>query len=163
MPGYSAKYVKPNESQGVSDFIQELRLQQLRLKTDLRGSQATKGLADEQPLKLNVARLEALDRLSLHFSMNPEQDLLLDGVPVDDRGQEADIELHAEGGGVVAVDPYPFRRDPLAFSIMARRVPKKVYASDLDFQKALAAARYFPLKFTMRALRAGAFSHAAGV
>jgi len=35
MPGYSAKYVKANESQLVSDFIQQLRLQQLRLKVDL--------------------------------------------------------------------------------------------------------------------------------
>lgn len=162
MPGYSAKYVKSNESQLVSDFIQQLRLQQLRLKVDLRGNQATKGLAEDHLLKRNAARLEMLDRLSLHFSMNPEQDALFDAVPVDDQGQEVDIELHAEGGGVVAVTPYPFRRDPLGFSIMARRVPKRVYASDLDFQKTVAAARYFPLKFTMRG-RAGVFSHAAGV
>jgi len=163
MPGYSAKYVKSNESQLVSDFIQQLRLQQLRLKVDLRANQATKNLAEEHLLKVNAARLETLDRLSLHFSMNPEQDALFDAVPVDDCGREADLELHAEGDGVVAVAPYPFRRDPLAFSIMARRVPKRIYSSDLDFQKTLAAARYFPLKFTMRGRRAGAFSQAAGL
>jgi Protein of unknown function (DUF3891) len=163
MPGYSAKYVKSTESQVVSDFIQQLRLQQLRLKVDLRANPATKGLAEEHLLKMNAARLEMLDRLSLHFSMNPGQDVLFDAVPVDDGGQEADIELHSEGAGVAAVAPYPFRRDPLVFSIMARRVPKRIYSTDLDFQKTLAAAPYFPLKFTMRGRRAGAFSHAAGV
>ena len=36
MPGFSAKYVKSNESHLVTDFLQRLRLQQLRLKVDLR-------------------------------------------------------------------------------------------------------------------------------
>jgi hypothetical protein len=154
MPGYSAKYVKSHESQVVSEFVQQLRLQQLRLKTDLRSNPAMKAYAEEQLLKKNAARLEAMDRLSLHFSMNPEQDLMLEGVPVNDQGDETDIELHSEGAGVVAIAPYPFRHDPLSFSIMVRRVPKRVYSSDQDFQKALAAAQHFPLKFTMRARRA---------
>lgn len=161
MPGYSAKYVKANENHLAGDFVQQLRLQQLRLKVDLRSNAATKGYAEEQLLKMNAARLEALDRFSLHFCMNPEQDALLDAVPVNDQGEEADLELHSESAAVVAVEPYPFRRDPLAFSIMARRVPKKIYSSDMDFQKTLAAAQYFPLKFTMRARRQNALSQAA--
>ena len=60
---------------------------------------------------------------------------------LDDQGEEADLELHAGGANVIAVTPYPFRRDPLSFSIMARRVSKKIYSSDLDFQKALAIFR----------------------
>lgn len=163
MPGYSAKYVKSTESQQVNDFVQQLRLQQLRLKVDLRSNPATKNFADEARLKTNVARLEVLDRLSLHFCMNAQQDVLFDAVPVNEQGAEADIELHDEGGGVVAVAPYPFRREPLAFSIMARRVPKKIYSSDADFQKTLASAQYFPVKFTMRARREGAFSQVAGL
>src|SRR5215469_637913 len=87
MPGYSAKYVKANESQLVSDFIQQLRLQQLRLKVDLRAKAATKRFAEDSLLKINAARLELLDRFSLHFCMNPEQDALLDAVPVNDRGE----------------------------------------------------------------------------
>jgi hypothetical protein len=162
MPGFSAKYVKSDESHLTNDFIQQLRLQQLRLKVDLRANPSTKPFMEDSPVKANVARLEALDRLSLHFCMNPQQDALVDAVPVNDSGEEADLELHAEGENLVAVAPYPFRRDPLAFSIMARRVPKKIYSSDLDFQKTLATAKYFPLKFTMRARRAGAFSQVAG-
>jgi hypothetical protein len=154
MPGYSAKYVKSHESQMVSDFVQQLRLQQLRLKTDLRSNPAMKPHAEEPSLKRNAALLEVMDRLSLHFCMNPEQDTLLEGVPVNDQGEETDIHLHSEGAGVIAIARYPFRREPLSFSIMARRVPKRIYSSDQDFQKTLAAAQHFPLKFTMRARRA---------
>jgi hypothetical protein len=162
IPGFSAKYVKSEDSHLANDFIQQLRLQQLRLKVDLRANVATKPFMEDPLLKANVGRLEALDRLSLHFCMNPQQDALVDAVPVNDRGEEVDLELHAEAGNVVSVAPYPFRRDPLAFSIMARRVPKKIYSSDQDFQKTLATAKYFPLKFTMRAQRAGVFSQVAG-
>jgi len=147
----------------VNDFVQQLRLQQLRLKVDLRANPATKDFSDEARLKGNTARLEMLDRLSLHFCMNIQDDVLFDAVPVNEQGEEADIELHHEGAGVVAIAPYPFRREPLAFSIMARRVAKKVYSSDADFQKTLAAAQYFPMKFAVRARRQGAFSQVAGL
>jgi uncharacterized protein DUF3891 len=163
MPGYSSKYVKANESQLVGDFIQQLRLQQLRLKVDLRANPAMKGYAEEHRLKANAIRLEVMDRLSLHFCLSPDQDLMLDAVPVNDEGEETDMELHSEGAGVIGVAPYPFRRDPLSFSIMARRVPKKIYSSDSEFQKALATAQYFPLRFTMRARRSSEFSRVAGV
>jgi len=163
MPGYSAKYVKTTESQMVSDFVQQLRLQQLRLKADLRANPAMKGYVEDEPLKANAARLEAMDRLSLHFCMNPEQDVLLDAVPVNDQGEETDMELYPDGDGAVSIAPYPFRRDPLAFSILARRIPKRIYASDADLQRTLAAARYFPLRFTTRGRRVSAYSRVARV
>jgi hypothetical protein len=162
MPGFSAKYVKTDESHLVNDFVQQLRLQQLRLKVDLRANAATKPFMDDPLVNANVARLEALDRLSLHFCLNPQQDAMVDAVPVNDQGEDADLELHAEGAGVIAVAPYPFRRDPLSFSIMARRAPKKIYSSDLDLQKTLAAAQFFPMKFMLRARRENAFSQVAG-
>jgi hypothetical protein len=162
MPGYSAKYVKTAESQIVSDFVQQLRLQQLRLKTDLRANAAMKGYAEEHHLKANVARLEVMDRLSLHFCMSPEQDVLLDAVPVNDQGEETEMELHPESNGVISVAPYPFRRDPLSFSIMVRRIPKRIYASDEDLRRTLAAAQHFPVRFTMRARQSGGYSRVAG-
>lgn len=161
MPGYSAKYVKTTETQIVGDFVQQLRLQQLRLKTDLRANPAMKSYAEEQQLKANAARLEVMDRLSLHFCMSLKQDMMLDAVPVNDSGEETDMELHSEGGAAFALSPYPFRCDGLSFSIMARRVPKRIYSDDQDFRKALAAAHYFPLKFTVHARRVAALSQAA--
>lgn len=65
IPGYSSKYVKTQEQHVANDFVQRLRLQQLRLKVDLRNDPATKAFTDEKLIKANVQRLEALDRLSL--------------------------------------------------------------------------------------------------
>jgi hypothetical protein len=162
MPGYSAKYVKSEETNVVNEFIQQLRLQQLRLKMDLRANEGMNPFIEEPLLKANLARLEALDRLSLHFCLHPEHDVTIEAVPVNEQGDEVDLDLHSEGSGVVAITPYPFRREPLSFSIMTRRVPKRIYSSDSDFQKTIAGAQYFPQKFTMRARHSGAFSRVAG-
>jgi len=151
MPGFSAKYVRAHEAPVVNDFLQRLRLQQLRLKVDLRGDPATKNFADEKWLQTNVLRLEALDRLSLYFCLGPMEAATIDAVPADYRGAEVDWDLQPEGINGATLEPYPFRRDPLEISILARRIPKRHYADDLDFQKALAQAPYFGQKFTLRA------------
>jgi len=151
MPGFSAKYVKSQEAPLVSDFLQRLRLQQLRLKVDLRGDPMTKSFADEKWLQANSQRLEALDRLSLYFCLGPVEAATIDGVPADYRGMEVDWDLEPEGSNAATLEPYPFRRDPLEISILARRIPKRRYADDLDLQKALALASYFAQKFTLRA------------
>jgi hypothetical protein len=151
IPGFSAKYVKANESQMANEFVQQLRLQQLRLKVDLNASPLTKNFADEKRLQANYLRLEALDRLSLYFCLAPLEAAILDQVPLDDAGGETDWDLRPAGSNIVTLLPYPFRRDPLDFSIMARRIPKRVYGDDLELQKTLARAPYFAKKFTLRA------------
>jgi hypothetical protein len=151
MPGFSAKYVKSNEAPVVSDVLQRLRLQQLRLKVDLRADPATKEFTEEKWLQANAKRLEAVDRLSLYICMAPVEAATIDAVPVDYRGSEADWELQPENDGSVTLEPYPFRRDPLEISILARRIPKRRYADDSDFQKTLAQASFFAVKFTLRA------------
>ena len=150
MPGFSAKYVKAQEAPVVNDFLQRLRLQQLRLKVDLRGDPATKDFADEKRLQANAQRLEALDRLSLYFCLGPREGATIDAVPADYRGREVDWDLQPDGINGATLEPYPFRRDPLEISILARRIPKRRYADDLELQKVLALAPYFGQKFTLR-------------
>ena len=150
IPGFSAKYVKSHEAPVVSDFLQRLRLQQLRLKMDLRGDPATIKFSDEKWLQANVQRLEALDRLSLYFCLGPLEGATIDAVPADYLGTEVDWDLQPEGNDVATLEPYPFRRDPLEISILARRIPKRRYADDLELQKVLAQAPYFGQKFTLR-------------
>jgi len=150
IPGFSAKYVKSHEAPVVSDFLQRLRLQQLRLKMDLRGDPATIKFSDEKWLQANVQRLEALDRLSLYFCLGPLEGATIDAVPADYVGTEVDWDLQPEGNDVATLEPYPFRRDPLEISILARRIPKRRYADDLELQKVLAQAPYFGQKFTLR-------------
>jgi len=156
MPGFSAKYVKSTETALVNDFVQRLRLQQLRLKVDIRANPATKDLVVEDALKGNFERLEALDRLSLHLCLNPLENCTIDAVPVDGGGREVDLDLRSEGGNVLTLAPYPFKRDVLELSILARRIPKRVYVDEVDFQKTLAEAQYFPIQFTLRARRTNA-------
>jgi hypothetical protein len=162
MPGFSAKYVKSQDSTMVTDFLQMLRLQQLRLKVDLRADPLMKNFTDEKWLQANAQRLEALDRLSLYFCMGPLEGATIDAVPADYQGTEVDWDLQPEGGNAATLEPYPFRRDPLEISILARRIPKRRYADDGDFQKTLSQASYFALKFTLRAGGAKMRSRVAG-
>ena len=150
MPGYSAKYVKSQEQQHANDFVQRLRLQQLRLKVDLRGDAATKDLTDEKRITANIQRLAALDRLSLYFCLGADHDTTIEGVPMNGNGEEADWELRAAGGNEFTLDPYPFRREPLEFALLARRIPRRRYMDDADLQTVLAAAPFFQLKFRLR-------------
>jgi hypothetical protein len=151
MPGFSAKYVKSQDSTMVTDFLQVLRLQQLRLKVDLRADPLMKNFTEEKWLQANSQRLEALDRLSLYFCMGPLEGATIDAVPADYQGTEVDWDLQPDGSNAATLEPYPFRRDPLEISILARRIPKRRYADDPDFQKTLSQAPYFALKFTLRA------------
>jgi len=150
MPGYSAKYVKSQEQQHATDFVQRLRLQQLRLKVDLRNDPPTKDLTDEKLITANIQRLAALDRLSLYFCLGADHDTTIEGVPMNDSGEEADWELRSAGANEFTLDPYPFRREPLEFALLARRIPRRRYMDDADFQSVLSAAPFFQLKFTLR-------------
>jgi hypothetical protein len=162
MPGYSAKYVKSHEQNLANDFVQRLRLQQMRLKVDLRSNLAMRPYTDEKIVKANQQRLDALDRLSLYFCIGAKNDIVIEGVPVDDEGGEVDWELRSIGGEEYSLAPYPFRRDPLELAILARRIPKVRYTDDVELQKALVAASFFNLKFTLRSGAASETSYAAG-
>lgn len=162
IPGYSAKYVKSQEQHVANDFVQRLRLQQLRLKVDLRNNPATKPFTDERLIKANVQRLEALDRLSLYFCLGAAEDTTIEAVPTDDDGGEVDWDLRPADQNQFTLNPFPFRRDPLEFAILARRIPKRRYADDTELQAVLSAAPFFNLRYTLRSCFASDSSHAAG-
>ncbi len=151
MPGFSAKYVKSQEAPMVNDFLQSLRLQQLRLKVDLRADPKMRDFTEEKWLQWDALRLEALDRLSLYFCMGALEGATIDAVPANYKGTEVDWDLQPEGSNAATLEPYPFRRDPLEISILARRILKRRYADDADLQKTVALSPYFALKYTLRA------------
>ena len=163
MPGFSAKYVKSQETPVVNEFLQSLRLQQLRLKVDLRADPNLKDFAEEKWLQANSLRLEALDRLSLYFCLGPLEGATIDAVPGDYKGREVDWDLQPEGNDAATLEPYPFRRDPLEISILARRIPKRRYADNNELKKTLGQAAYFAMKFTLRAGGARSRVHGAGI
>lgn len=160
IPGYSAKYVKGPEQQLANDFVQRLRLQQLRLKVDLRNDPAVKPLTDENLIKLNSRRLEALDRLSLYFCLGSCEDTSIEAVPTNNEGAEADWQVRPGTDNQFTIYPYPFRRDPLEFAILARRIPKRRYVDEGELQSVLAAAPFFNIPFTLRSRTAASSSFA---
>jgi hypothetical protein len=162
IPGYSAKYVKAEEQQKASDFVQRLRLQQLRLKVDLRNNPATKPLTDENSIKANSLRLDALDRLSLFFCLAASDETTIDGVPLNDEAKEIDFFVRSAGHNQFTIDPYPFRRDPLDFAILARRIPKRRYSDQVDLQKVLSAAPFYNICYTLRSRSAVGSAYAIG-
>jgi hypothetical protein len=101
-------------------------------------------------LERNLGVLEALDRLSLYFCLNFLDQATVENVPLHFERETVNWELRPFGENCVTLSPYPFRRNPLSISILARRVPKREYADDLDFQKTLALAPYFAVDFTLR-------------
>ena len=163
MPGFSAKYVKSQEAPMVNDFLQSLRLQQLRLKVDLRADPKMRDFTEEKWLQWDALRLEALDRLSLYFCMGALEGATIDAVPANYKGTEVDWDLQPEGNNAATLEPYPFRRDPLEISILARRIPKRRYADDADLQKTVAQSPYFALKYTLRAGGARTRARGAGI
>jgi len=162
IPGYSAKYVRANEQHLANDFVQRLRLQQLRLKVDLRNNPAMKPYVEDNLIKMNSQRLEALDRLSLFFCLGAADHTTIEGVPVNDQGREADLEVRTVGRNQFTISPYPFRREPLEVAILARKIAKRKYADDIDLQKVVTAAPFFQMKFSLRSGTANDRAFGAG-
>ena len=161
MPGYSAKYVKSYEQHVAADFVQRLRLQQLRLKVDLRNDPAMRPFTDESRIKANQQRLDALDRLSLYFCLGEGGDITIEDVPVNEQS-EVDWQLREVGENRYTLDPYPFRREPLEFALLERRIPKRRYMDEGDLQKVLTAAPFYNARFTLRSGAAKNESYAVG-
>ena len=88
---------------------------------------------------------------------------MIDAVPKDASGIEVDLDLRSEGGNVLSLAPYPFKREVLEVSILARRIPKRIYVDETDFLKTLARAQYFGIKLILRARKINAFSRAANL
>jgi hypothetical protein len=151
IPGFSAKYIKSNESHVVNEFLQKLKLQQLRLKVELRANPATKNLAEEKSLEKYTRLLESLDRLSLYFCLNALENATIDNVPLCGESEAIDWVIRPGIDNGVSLEPYPFRKNPFEFSILARRLPKRLYGDELDFQRALALTPYFAVNFTLHA------------
>lgn len=164
IPGYSAKYVKSQEQHLANDFVQRLRLQQLRLKVDLRANPAMKPYTEEKLIKANAQRLDALDRLSLYFCLGAADETTIEGVPVDAEGStEVDWFVRPAGKNQFTLAPYPFRREPLEFSILSRRIPNRRYTDEADLQKVLTSSPFYNTSFTLHAATKNDLSRAAGL
>jgi hypothetical protein len=83
-------------------------------------------------------------------------------VPLNDEGKEIDFFVRSAGHNQFTIDPYPFRRDPLDFAILARRIPKRRYSDRVDLQKVLTAAPFYNICYTLRSRSAVGSAYAIG-
>jgi hypothetical protein len=98
---------------------------------------------DEQELRINYRLLQIWDNLSLYFSCQEPFEEYLEPVPTSydcAEGEGARITLTPVGKNRVKVDPYPFDTAPLAFQLIARRLPQITFPSEAAFRKAFYGA-----------------------
>jgi hypothetical protein len=79
--------------------------------------------------------LQAWDRLSLYAcleDLDAPAPATIAAVPRD--GGEVSLELLPRGRNQVAIDPYPFDRDPLDFAFTRRVLPKREWTSSREFR-----------------------------
>jgi hypothetical protein len=93
--------------------------------------------------------------------MGPQDVALVEGVPVDEQGSETDLVVTPEANNTVSLSPFPFRRDPLEFGILARSIPKGRYADDSELQRTLTSTPYSLIKYTLRSAGTHANSFSA--
>lgn len=94
----------------------------------------------------NYALLQVVDLLSLHCGLadleaggEGANGLLRDVLTAD--GGRTDVTITALGPWRLRLDPYPFREDPLALTMVRRVVGKRAWADDDAFRADLRAAR----------------------
>jgi hypothetical protein len=95
--------------------------------------------------------LQVWDRLSLLVCMQP----LRDGTsrtlpPVATTNADANIEARATNAGELILDPYPFNRDPVEFTISATVTGQNTWNDTMSFRCDYRSARRTVLEFTCR-------------
>jgi hypothetical protein len=98
---------------------------------------------DAQELRINYRLLQIWDNLSLYFSCQEPFEQYLEPVPTSygcAEGEGVRITLTPVGKNRVKLDPYPFDTAPLAFQLVARRLPQIAFPNEAAFRKAFYAA-----------------------
>ncbi len=97
----------------------------------------------------NFRLLQVWDRLSLLLCCGPIPSTTLDRVPA--RDGTLDIAVLPDSERSAALRPYPFGRSPLEFTVPARRLPARAFATPEILRSALALAPTETLRLTLHA------------
>ena len=135
------------------ELVEEFVAQEERSHATLA---AELGVSDDERWRA-YKLLQVWDQLSLYASLND-----LDAAPPDPaalpyasipavpwNGSEGTIELRAQGGGRITVEPFPFGVEPIRFTVPRKLVPKRDWRGADDFRSDYHAAELEPTNFTM--------------
>jgi hypothetical protein len=121
----------------VNEFVEEQHVLQEHLRLAIC-QQFGEPLGDEA-LMNDFKLFEVIDILSTQFTAAGLIDRAMTYVP-DAHGQPFTLSLKRVGEWDFKVEPFPFAGDRFDCPCIARRVPKRVYHDDNDFQQAWYAA-----------------------
>jgi hypothetical protein len=101
--------------------------------------------------------LQVWDQLSLYASLNDLEAEVADpaflpysSIPaVPWNGAEGSLELRAQGGGRVAVDPFPFGSEPVELTLPRKLIPKRDWRDPDDFRSDFLASEVGRLSLKM--------------
>lgn len=115
---------------------------QARLKAELAADPATRPWVEERHLVQNYKQLQFFDTLALYFHLRHEAERGVEtfvNVPMTADG-DAEVTVTPKGGGVYALEPFPFAGDRLEATCSGRYfTPAAEGAAPTDIAAALAA------------------------
>lgn len=122
----------PDEQTAVNEFVAEQESRHPAWRAEL-------GIDDVQ-MWTEYKLLQVYDRLSLHIctrDLESAPPTTIAPVPVTYDGAETQIEIHPDGPWRLRMDPYPFREQPVRFTLLRRLLPKADWHDDDAFRNDL--------------------------
>ena len=125
----------------------------LRLKEEIKQFIADKlgvelGVDIPMDVKVNLKLLQIGDIMSLTLC-HGWKSIEITEVPVDYSGNSTTLKMESPDGFNYTVSPYPFNLPQLKFSIVCRRLGRKVFSGDKEYRDMLSRAAREKLEFTI--------------
>jgi hypothetical protein len=141
--------IAPEQLPLLDQFLQQQRDLQQSLLALIAAN--TPDLADDTAIRDHFRLLQATDNLSLLACVDYRKPAtLLHPLPLND-GSYRTVAVEAIGERSFRLDPYPFSESLLTFSLPARHIGGKLFATPDELQASLAAALPQQLQVTVRA------------
>ena len=143
------EYTPPERREPLArEFIDEQRRVQDEIRRELGGGAPLDDWASR-----GYRLVRAWDALSLYLTwrgLREGRDGRLADVPRAAGGEGVDLRLSPAGAWAAIVEPWPFSAPRVDLPVRARRIPDRPYADDEDLRRALSAAPWLTLAYTVQ-------------
>lgn len=134
----------------LSAFSEEQQAWEAKTLAALRGHPYFAPGCRSTTLATNLRLLQIFDWLSLLLCMSEPAEAVVPDVPTGSADQRLDLQLRALDRRVLALEPWPFDRPELSFTVQARQLPAAIFADDDALKAAWATGLERLLVFQLR-------------
>jgi len=127
-----------------SEFIDSQRQRQSELIDSCLKGGMNPGHLTPENLAWAFRFLQACDSLSLITCVQFSERSNLRHEHPDDQGNQISIEVEPLGGGKFQLDPWPFQRESLTFSVPVRQIRQKTFSGENEFRKLVGQTASMP-------------------